>query len=126
FRDDPKVYNPISYGVTGILLLIGAGWMFKKHISKKDAWFALASVAALSMLPVYHRLHDAKLLLLALPACALLWSEGGILKWPAGLLTTAALASTADIPSTLLTILGNHIGTQPGDLWGGIRTVVLM
>jgi hypothetical protein len=29
------------------------------------------------MLPVYHRQLDAKLLLLTVPACAMLWAEGG-------------------------------------------------
>jgi len=29
------------------------------------------------MLVTYHRPFDAKLLLLAVPACAMLWAEGG-------------------------------------------------
>ncbi len=101
-RDEPGFYNLASYLTCGLLLLAGAIRTLRSPFTKQNAWFALASVASLSMLPVYHRAYDAKLLLLAVPACALLWREGGRLKWIAGLMTTLAIASTSDVPATIL------------------------
>jgi hypothetical protein len=36
-------------------------------------------VAPISLLVSYHRNYDAKILLLTIPACGQLWSEGGVL-----------------------------------------------
>jgi hypothetical protein len=44
------------------------------------------------------------LLLLTIPACALLWAEGGSLRWFALLANSAALLITGDIPATALEI----------------------
>ncbi len=102
FVDDPDVYNPVTYGVCGLLLL---GWLIavmRFSRSRQNAWFALASATALSMLVTYHRSYDAKLLLLAVPACAILWEEGGHTAWTAGLLSTAGVLSTSDIPLAIL------------------------
>ena len=77
FRDNPRFYNPASYLLCGSLLL---GWIIvtlRAHAALSKDLFALAVIAPLSMLPVYHRPHDAKLLLLTLPACALLFAKGG-------------------------------------------------
>ncbi|MGH9560515.1 MAG: hypothetical protein ACRD3S_03590, partial [Terracidiphilus sp.] len=118
-RDDPRFYNLASYLTCGLLLLAGAVRTLTSPFKKQNAWFALASVALLSMLPVYHRAYDAKLLLLAVPACALLWREGGRLKWVAGVMTTLAIASTSDVPVTILLGLMNgmkHIDTAQGRL----------
>jgi hypothetical protein len=101
-RDDPRFYNIASYLISGVLLCLGAVRVLKSRYSKANAWCAIAAITALSMLPVYHRAYDAKLLLLAVPACALLWREGGRLKWIAALVTTLALLCTADVPATIL------------------------
>jgi hypothetical protein len=106
-RDEPGFYNLASYLICGLLLLAGAIRTLQSPFTKQNAWLALASVASLSMLPVYHRAYDAKLLLLAVPACALLWREGGRVKWIAGLMTTLAIASTSDVPATILLGLMN-------------------
>jgi hypothetical protein len=49
------------------------------------------------MLPVYHRQYDARLLILTIPACALLWSEGGRIGKLAVLMETIGLLLTGDI-----------------------------
>ncbi len=60
-------------------------------------WLALASISALSLLLVYHRSYDAKLLLLSIPACALLWKRGGVIRWPVLALNIFALLITSDL-----------------------------
>jgi len=67
FRNDPRIYNPASYLICGLLLL---AWIFvtvRSRPSRARVWLALAAISALSMLPVYHRQYDAKLLLLTVP-----------------------------------------------------------
>jgi hypothetical protein len=125
FRDDPRFYNFASYLVCGSLLFAGAIRVLKSRFSKENAWFALAAIAALSMLPVYHRGYDAKLLLLTVPACSYLWAMGARLKWLAGLLTTSALLCTSDVPAAILLVTMNSLKVGIAGLWGKVFTVVL-
>jgi hypothetical protein len=126
FLDDPRFYNLASYLICGWLLLAGAVRVLRSRFTKQNAWIALAAVAALSMLPVYHRAYDAKLLLLTVPACALLWAEGGRLKWIAGLLTTLALVCTADVPATILLVIMNSLKIGAAGIWGKLLIVLLL
>jgi hypothetical protein len=108
FRDDLRIYNPVSYLVCAPLLLLWAFVTLRSRPSPKRAWLALAAIAALTMLPVYHRQVDTKLLLLAVPACAMLWAEGGRIGRLALLVTSAGFVLTADIPQAiLLAVIGN-------------------
>jgi uncharacterized SAM-binding protein YcdF (DUF218 family) len=78
FWDDPRIYNATSYIACGALLL---AWVFvtvRFRFSPARTWLALAAIAALSLLPIYHRQQDTKLLLLTIPACVVLWTEGGL------------------------------------------------
>jgi hypothetical protein len=50
------------------------------------------------MLPVYHRQYDTKLLLLTVPACAMLWVERGFIGWLALLINTAGFVLNGDLP----------------------------
>jgi hypothetical protein len=104
FRDDPAIYNAGSYLLCAPLLLIWAFVTLRSRTTPARAWLALAAVAALSMLPVYHRQYDAKLLLLTVPACAMLWAEGGPIGRLALLLNTAGFVLTGDL--TWVVLLG--------------------
>lgn len=97
FRDDPEFYNTATYIVCGVLLSLWLISTIRARPSNETSWLALAPIAVLSMLPLYHRLYDARLLLLAIPACAVLWAEGGILAWSALSLTLAAILVTSGI-----------------------------
>jgi hypothetical protein len=98
FRDDPLLYNSVSYAVCGALLLAGAVRTLRSRISQQGTWLALAAIAPLTMLVTYHRPFDAKLLLLAVPACAMLWAEGGRVGRLALVVTTAGIVATSDLP----------------------------
>lgn len=98
FDDDPNVYNSIAYLISGAISL---AWLLvarRKGQSLGVSQIGLATAAALTLLPVYHRQCDAKILLLTIPACAILWSEGGRLSRIALGITALALFVTADIP----------------------------
>jgi hypothetical protein len=95
--DNPHFYNPVVYAICGALLLVGLRKTLRTPFSTRMAWFALAAIAPLSMLFVYHRCYDARLLLLTVPACAALWKDGGSLAWSALLLNLAAILFTGDV-----------------------------
>ncbi len=123
FRDVPSFYNLASYLICGSLLVAGAFRVLTSRFTKENAWIALAAIAALSMLPVYHRGYDAKLLLLTVPACSLLWASDARLKWTAALLTAFALLSTADVPSTILLTIMNGLKIGTASILGKVLTV---
>jgi hypothetical protein len=126
FRDDPRIYNPASYMVCGALLLIWLVSTLRSRFSQSRAWFALAVIVPLTMLVTYHRPWDAKLLMLTVPACAMLWAEGGAIAGIALLLNGAAIVMTADLPLTIFTMLTNPIRIPITGFPGQILTVVLM
>ena len=96
-RDDARFYNPAAYLICAALLLPWCFKTWKTGNSPRSAWFALAAIAVLTMLPFYHRTYDARLLVLAVPACAVLWSEHRLLGRWALALTVAALVLTGDL-----------------------------
>ena len=77
------------------------------------------------MLPVYHRPYDTKLLLLSIPACAMLWAEGGLIRWLALLVNTAAVVLTGDIPLIALRLLTKDFNISAAGLPGKIVTVAV-
>jgi hypothetical protein len=97
FWDNPHFYNPVVYLICGALLFIWLRKTLQSGFSPHLAWFAIAVVVPLSILVVYHRSYDARLLLLCVPACAMLWQKGGRLRWCAIGLMLAAIVLTGDI-----------------------------
>lgn len=107
--DDPRIFNPVTYLICAPVFLIGAYLTVKRKQTFERKLLALAGLAAMTMLPVYHRQIDTKLLMLAIPACALLWVQGGrIGKFAAGL-TVAAFTITGDLSWALIQIVINHL-----------------
>lgn len=98
FWSDPHSYNLAAYIVSVPILIALAIFTLRGRNSWENMWLVLASIAALSMLPVYHRQYDAKLIILTIPACAMLWSKRGLLGWTALAVTSVTLASNADFP----------------------------
>jgi hypothetical protein len=125
FQDDPRVYNPITYAVCGTILLVWLIVMLRSRPSPENAFFALVSVAALSMLVTYHRSYDAKLLLLSVPACATLWVEGGTIAWMALLIGMVGVVFTGDLPLAVLMHLTRHLYSPAAGLAGKTATAVL-
>jgi hypothetical protein len=125
FRDDPRVYNSISYLVCGALLLAWAARALRTRISPAGAWLALAAIVPLTMLVTYHRPYDAKLLLLTFPACAMLCAKGGPMGRIALLVNAAAVVFTGDVPLAIVISIANKLHVGAAGLWGKMLTVVL-
>lgn len=124
FRDDPRIYNSISYLVCGSLVLLWLIATLRLTYSTARAWLAIAAIVPLTLLITYHRPYDAKLLLLNVPACAMLWAEGGLIGWLAVVITTAGVISTADIPMAVLSIFTSNLHLSTVSLSGKILTVL--
>jgi hypothetical protein len=111
FRDDPRFFNFISYLIAAPLLLVWALTVLRFRPPVKSVWLALAAIASLSMLPVYHRVYDTKILLLTVPACAMLWSEGGRMGKLAVAINATAFALTGDLVGAVLLAFWSHLHT---------------
>jgi Glycosyltransferase family 87 len=101
-RDNPNFYNPISYLIVAPFLLIWALIAVRTSHSRRNVWLALATVVPLLLLPVHHHLYDVKLLMLTVPAVAMLWAEGKLIGRFALLGTSAVLVLTGDVSNAVL------------------------
>ena len=116
FKNDPHFYNPLSYLLAGTLILAWGIAVLRKRFSLESAFLGLAAIAPLSLLPVYHRTHDAKILMLSVPACAMLWAGKAPRRWIALGLTSAAIFFTSDIPLLVLLSLTRNLPSSPSSI----------
>jgi len=126
FRDDPHFYNIVSYLFCGALLLVWSIWTLRTRFSIPKAWLALAATTALTLLITYHRPWDAKLVMLAIPPCCLLWAKGGRLGKVAFPITAAAAFFAGDVPLAALKVLAESQHVSTAGLGGQLLTVVLI
>ncbi|WP_109486765.1 DUF2029 domain-containing protein [Occallatibacter savannae] len=109
FNENPGFYNPASLLIAGGLLVAVLFRTIWSGASFPNAWFAVAAVSALTMLPSYHRPYDARLLLLAMPATAMLWATQNTMQKATALLSVFAIVFTADIPLALVSMLTHNL-----------------
>ncbi len=102
FSDRPIVYNLVSYLILAPLFLAWLGITIRTRVSHVKTMYALAAIAPLSMLPIYHHFYDTKLLMLTIPAFALLWARRDRISWIALALTAGAFFITGDISHRLI------------------------
>jgi len=77
------------------------------------------------MLPLYHRPHDAKLLLLTVPTCAMLVAQGGGIGRIALFLNAAAILFISDIPLAVLALFTNRLHLTTDGLMGKAEVILL-
>jgi hypothetical protein len=109
FWDNPTFYNTVAYLVCGTLLLLWSVTTLRYPFSKVRAWFALAAIVPITMLVTYHRLYDSKLLILTVPACAILCARGGRMGRTALVVNVAAFILTGDIPFALFQVIADRL-----------------
>jgi hypothetical protein len=125
FWRDPHSYNIASYLVCGAVLLTLSIAILRSRSSPARARLAIAAIAALTMLPDYHRSYDLTLLLLVVPACAVLWSERGLIGWCALFVTSIGAFLTGDLPLAILGHFTRGLQLSTATLSGRILTVAL-
>jgi hypothetical protein len=101
FWDNPRIYHSLTCVVCAPLLAVWVAVTVKSQPSRAKTYFALASIAVLSLLPVYHRQYDAKVIILTIPALAMLWREGGSTRWIALFVSLQGYLLTADLAWTI-------------------------
>ncbi|HTB96285.1 MAG TPA: hypothetical protein VK716_04705 [Terracidiphilus sp.] len=124
FWPDPHTYNLAAYLIFLPFLLVWMVVALRKPATQENSWFALAAVACFSLLPIYHRQYDAKLLILAIPGCALLWSRRGSIGWLALIVVWVAFILNGDLPWVLFLTAVNHFGLPTTGFWGRCVTAV--
>ncbi len=126
FKEDPRIYNLGSYLLCSFLLLAFAFVTFRNRPNPPRLCVALAAITPLSLLPVYHHFYDTKLLLLTIPACAILWNDGGLIRWLAVLVNALGFVVTADLPGAILFGTNGGPDLASTGLSGKILTVTLV
>ncbi len=113
FHDDPRFYNIASYLFCGTLLVVWLIWTMRTRFSVFKAWLALAAVTAFTLLITYHRPWDAKLVMLAIPPCCMLWAGRGRPGRIAFSITTVAALFAGDFPLAVFKTIADslHVGT---------------
>jgi hypothetical protein len=97
YRDDPAFYNAAAEVVGVVLLAIWVVPIIRMRPSLARDYLGIASVTCISLLPIYHREYDTRMLLLTFPAFALLMSRS---VW-------TRLATASIMLATLLLITHN-------------------
>lgn len=126
FHDSAPFYNSITILLCGILVLVWAAIAIRAGSFFVLAWIALAAIAPLTLLVSYHRAYDARLLLVAVPACAFLWAKGDSTGKLACAVTTAALIFTGEVPLAFLNPLLRRIHLDVSSVTGKLETMLLM
>ena len=125
FRDDPRFYNVASYLICGLLLIVWLTVTLRSRPSGNRDLLALAVIAPLTLIVTYHRVYDAKLVMLTVPACAMLWTRRGPIRLIAVTLTAAAIIMCSDIPLIFLEEFAQSLHLSISTFAGQILTVVL-
>ncbi len=125
FRDEPDFYNVASYAICGGLTILWAFYTLRRKFTVRGAWIALACATAFTLLITYHRVWDAKLVMIAIPACCILWAEGGAIGRAAVLMTSIAAVWTGDLSLTAYYVIFGSITVHSPWILARAITVVL-
>lgn len=125
FRDDPRFYNLASYLFCGALLLVWSVWSLRTRFSIPTAWLALAAATPFGLLITYHRPWDAKLVMLAIPPCCMLWAARGRLGKFAFAVTAAAVLFAGDVPLAASKTAADMLHLSTAGLGAQLLTVIL-
>lgn len=125
FFAQPRISDLIVYAVCAPVFLIWAWIALRKRLTASGFWLAIAAAAPLTMLPTYHYQHDAKLLLLVVPGCTMLWARRGRLGWAALLITAAGIVINGDIFTAIKVSLTRNIIVPQPHFTSRLLTVLL-
>jgi hypothetical protein len=125
FKDEPHFYNSVSYLCFGILLAV---WLFAtvlRPASRSRIVVALATLAAFTMLPTYHRVYDTRILFLTIPAFAELWTAWRAKRWLALAVTAAGIFFTGDLVLAIFVLATDKIRFSAESTQDKVWTILL-
>lgn len=119
YRDSAPFYNHLTWAIAGVLFLVWGYVAVRAHPSHRKDLIGIAAIACLTLLPVYHRQYDVRLLLLMFPALALLFAEKGVVRW------TALVLAVAVITGSHPTFIERRLGLNQNSL-SKMQTLLLL
>lgn len=108
----PRIYNLVSYAIAGPMIALWLWVTVKSAPTRRMTLLGLASGTLLSLLAVYHRIYDGRLLLLMFPAAMLLWAERGRRGW-------LAVGCVAGVTVVLLNALYHFLRVRGDAIYAG-------
>jgi hypothetical protein len=95
FSANPKIYEALSTVVIAALVVVLAVGLRRLGANPIRDWLAVAAVSILTLVLVYHRSYDMRMVMLTLPALALLWRAAPKIAAVVSFLSCFLLYSTA-------------------------------
>jgi ABC-type Fe3+-siderophore transport system permease subunit len=95
FSTNPKVYGTVSAGVVVALIVLLAVGLHGLGENPMREWVGVAAVSILTLVLAYHRSYDMRMVMLTLPALALLWRRAPKMAAVVSFLSCFLLYSTA-------------------------------
>lgn len=117
---DARIYNAVALAICAAMLAVWAWGAWRLRASREGLWLSLAAAAPLTLLSTYHRPHDAPLLMLAMPGCALAMRSGGWLGRVLPFTACLAFLMTGTIPLALVVDAASKLGLDAGTIAGRI------
>jgi hypothetical protein len=93
FFPEARTFNAVAYSVFLALLALGILVVVRTSASRETHLISLAALSVLSLMPVYHRFYDTRLLLLSIPAIGVVFQKRRLLGALIALLTFVATIS---------------------------------
>lgn len=87
FFPDAREYNAIAYAVLLVLLAVLIAVVLRTNACQEIYFLSIGALSALSLMPVYHRIPDARLFLISIPAVAIVYQKRRLLGFLIGALT---------------------------------------
>ena len=103
-------------------------WLFaalRSHGPPPLTFIALAVITPITLLVTYHRAYDARLLMLTVPACAMLYAEGKRTGKIALVITALGLIFTGELPYALLKPLTSDSTTAHAGIFESVPALLL-
>jgi hypothetical protein len=88
-----REFNLAAYAVFLVLLGLWAVAIPWRNVTLEMHFLALGGMAVLSLLPIYHRFYDTRLLLMSLPAAVVIFSKRRLLGTAIAVVTAVAVIS---------------------------------
>ncbi|MGB6689729.1 MAG: glycosyltransferase family 87 protein [Terracidiphilus sp.] len=79
FFKDEKAYNDAAYAVFAVLFIAWSVAVLRMNPNMDNHLLSLGALSVLTLMPVYHRSYDSRLLILAIPAALIVFEKRRIL-----------------------------------------------
>jgi hypothetical protein len=90
---EARTFNAVAYSAFLVLLALGVLVVLRTSANQETHLISLAALSVLTLMPVYHRFYDTRLLLLSIPAVGIVFQKRRLLGALIAILTFLATIS---------------------------------